>query len=107
MLQNFAKAFFSCTWLLKKFYQKQWLFYFWFILALKKPWSVVLVSNNVIYFIKKALLLQTKDDETALHCAAQYGHTAVVNLLLEHRCDPSIKNSRGETALDLAAQYGR
>lgn len=53
------------------------------------------------------LLLQTKDDETALHCAAQYGHTGVVALLLERGCDPGIRNSRGETALDLAAQYGR
>ncbi|RZC42090.1 Ankyrin repeat domain containing protein [Asbolus verrucosus] len=51
--------------------------------------------------------LTTKDDETALHCAAQYGHTAVVCLLLEHACDPGIRNCKGETALDLAAQYGR
>ncbi|XP_063913251.1 ankyrin repeat and SAM domain-containing protein 1A isoform X2 [Zophobas morio] len=51
--------------------------------------------------------LTTKDDETALHCAAQYGHTAVVSLLLEHACDAGIRNCRGETALDLAAQYGR
>ncbi|KAL3265732.1 hypothetical protein HHI36_009934 [Cryptolaemus montrouzieri] len=49
----------------------------------------------------------TKDDETALHCAAQYGHTPVVSLLLEYACDPGIRNCRGETALDLAAQYGR
>lgn len=52
-------------------------------------------------------LLQTKDSETALHSAAQYGHTAVVEQLLENACDPSIRNNRGETALDLAAQYGR
>lgn len=52
-------------------------------------------------------LFQTKDNETALHCAAQYGHTEVVTLLLEHSCDPTIRNSREETALDLAAQYGR
>ncbi|XP_046394168.1 uncharacterized protein LOC124161944 isoform X2 [Ischnura elegans] len=51
--------------------------------------------------------LKTKDSETALHCAAQYGHTAVVAHLLEHSCDPTIRNSREETALDLAAQYGR
>lgn len=53
------------------------------------------------------VVLQTKDRETALHCAAQYGHTAVVSQLLEHSCDPTIRNSRHETALDLAAQYGR
>uniref|UniRef100_A0A6P7EXA3 Ankyrin repeat and SAM domain-containing protein 1A-like isoform X2 n=1 Tax=Diabrotica virgifera virgifera TaxID=50390 RepID=A0A6P7EXA3_DIAVI len=51
--------------------------------------------------------LTTKDDETALHCAAQYGHTQVVSVLLEHACDPGIRNCRGETALELAAQYGR
>ncbi|CAH1958287.1 unnamed protein product [Acanthoscelides obtectus] len=51
--------------------------------------------------------LTTKDDETALHCAAQYGHTQVVSILLEHACDPGIRNCRGETALELAAQYGR
>ncbi|CAG9819940.1 unnamed protein product [Phaedon cochleariae] len=51
--------------------------------------------------------LTTKDDETALHCAAQYGHTNVVSLLLQHACDPGIRNCRGETALELAAQYGR
>ncbi|KAJ8676596.1 hypothetical protein QAD02_012383 [Eretmocerus hayati] len=51
--------------------------------------------------------LTTKDNETALHCAAQYGHTEVVAQLLHAGCDPSIRNSRGESALDLAAQYGR
>ena len=52
-------------------------------------------------------LFQTKDNETALHWAAQYGHTAVVSQLLEHGCDPTIHNAREESALDLAAQYGR
>ncbi|KAH0999090.1 hypothetical protein HUJ04_003315, partial [Dendroctonus ponderosae] len=51
--------------------------------------------------------LTSKDDETALHCAAQYGHTGVVSALLEHACDPGIRNCKGETALELAAQYGR
>ena len=69
--------------------------------------------NSTVYRIGQHVLLQrdrvlqTKDNETALHCAAQYGHTAVVSQLLEHSCDPTIRNSREETALDLAAQYGR
>ena len=50
---------------------------------------------------------QNKNNETALHCAAQYGHTAVINLLLSHGADPSIRNVKDETALNLAAHYGR
>ncbi|XP_050437843.1 ankyrin repeat and SAM domain-containing protein 1A-like [Adelges cooleyi] len=49
----------------------------------------------------------TKNRETPLHCAAQYGHSGVVALLLEHGADPTIRNHKHETALDLCAQYGR
>lgn len=66
--------------------------------------NILLIQN---FPINVFFLFQTKDDETALHCAAQYGHTEVVKLLLEYSCDPDIRNKRGETALDLAAQYGR
>ncbi|XP_034244254.1 ankyrin repeat and sterile alpha motif domain-containing protein 1B-like isoform X3 [Thrips palmi] len=51
--------------------------------------------------------LLTRSKETPLHCAAQYGHSAVVSMLLENGCDSSIRNAREESALDLAAQYGR
>lgn len=51
--------------------------------------------------------MQNKDNETALHCGAQYGHTGVISLLLKYGADPSFRNVRDETALDLAAQYGR
>ncbi len=51
--------------------------------------------------------LTNADKETALHCAAQYGHTEVVRQLLAAGADPNIKNSKEETALDHAAQYGR
>ncbi|XP_072558013.1 ankyrin repeat and SAM domain-containing protein 1A-like isoform X2 [Paramormyrops kingsleyae] len=47
------------------------------------------------------------DNETPLHCAAQYGHTEVVRLLLEELTDPTMRNSKMETPLDLAALYGR
>ncbi|XP_058265286.1 ankyrin repeat and SAM domain-containing protein 1A isoform X8 [Hemibagrus wyckioides] len=50
---------------------------------------------------------QNNDNETALHCAAQYGHSDVVRVLLEELTDPTMRNNRFETPLDLAALYGR
>ncbi|XP_031204997.1 ankyrin repeat and sterile alpha motif domain-containing protein 1B isoform X5 [Mastomys coucha] len=50
---------------------------------------------------------QNNENETALHCAAQYGHSEVVAVLLEELTDPTIRNSKLETPLDLAALYGR
>ncbi|TRY71450.1 hypothetical protein DNTS_010938, partial [Danionella cerebrum] len=50
---------------------------------------------------------KNNDNETPLHCAAQYGHTQVVQLLLEELTDPTMRNNKFETPLDLAALYGR
>ncbi|EHB06965.1 Ankyrin repeat and SAM domain-containing protein 1A, partial [Heterocephalus glaber] len=50
---------------------------------------------------------QNNDNETALHCAAQYGHREVVKVLLEELTDPTMRNNKFETPLDLAALYGR
>ncbi|XP_013409625.1 ankyrin repeat and sterile alpha motif domain-containing protein 1B isoform X2 [Lingula anatina] len=50
---------------------------------------------------------QNHEGDTALHTAAQYGHTKVVRVLLESKADPTIRNNRAESPLDLAAQYGR
>lgn len=50
---------------------------------------------------------KNNDNETPLHCAAQYGHTQVVRLLLEELTDPTMRNHKFETPLDLAALYGR
>ncbi|XP_040280086.1 LOW QUALITY PROTEIN: ankyrin repeat and SAM domain-containing protein 1A [Bufo bufo] len=50
---------------------------------------------------------QNNDNETALHCASQYGHTEVVHVLLEELTDPTMRNHKMETPLDLAALYGR
>ncbi|XP_039209967.1 ankyrin repeat and sterile alpha motif domain-containing protein 1B isoform X5 [Crotalus tigris] len=50
---------------------------------------------------------QNNENETALHCAAQYGHSEVVAILLEELTDPTIRNNKLETPLDLAALYGR
>ncbi|KYO17542.1 ankyrin repeat and sterile alpha motif domain-containing protein 1B isoform B [Alligator mississippiensis] len=51
--------------------------------------------------------LQNNENETPLHCAAQYGHSEVVAVLLEELADPTIRNNKLETPLDLAALYGR
>uniref|UniRef100_A0A3Q2XNQ3 Ankyrin repeat and sterile alpha motif domain containing 1B n=1 Tax=Hippocampus comes TaxID=109280 RepID=A0A3Q2XNQ3_HIPCM len=45
---------------------------------------------------------QNHERETALHCAAQYGHLEVVSVLLQELTDPTMRNSRQETPLDLA-----
>ncbi|XP_037316108.2 ankyrin repeat and sterile alpha motif domain-containing protein 1B isoform X5 [Pungitius pungitius] len=50
---------------------------------------------------------QNHERETALHCAAQYGHSEVVSVLLQELTDPTMRNSQQETPLDLAALYGR
>ncbi|XP_074660814.1 uncharacterized protein LOC141913248 isoform X2 [Tubulanus polymorphus] len=50
---------------------------------------------------------QNTEGDTALHTAAQYGHTDVVSVLLENFADPGVRNKKDETPLDLAAQYGR
>ncbi|XP_073326168.1 ankyrin repeat and SAM domain-containing protein 1A isoform X1 [Pagrus major] len=50
---------------------------------------------------------KNNDNETPLHCAAQYGHSGVVRLLLEELTDPTMRNNKFETPLDLAALYGR
>ncbi|XP_051961885.1 ankyrin repeat and SAM domain-containing protein 1A-like isoform X2 [Xyrauchen texanus] len=50
---------------------------------------------------------QNNDNETPLHCAAQYGHSQVVQLLLEELTNPTMRNNKFETPLDLAALYGR
>ncbi|KAF7667000.1 hypothetical protein LDENG_00084400 [Lucifuga dentata] len=50
---------------------------------------------------------KNNDNETPLHCAAQYGHFEVVRMLLEELTDPTMRNNKFETPLDLAALYGR
>lgn len=64
------------------------------------------VSKLLISFVSLSVF-QNLEKETALHCAAQYGHSEVVCVLLQELTDPSMRNSRGETPLDLAALYGR
>jgi uncharacterized protein len=42
---------------------------------------------------------------TALMIAASYGYVRTAALLIYHGADPSLKNERGQTALDLTAEY--
>lgn len=69
------------------------------------PLSLLLFSCSLPYLL--TLLQQNNDNETPLHCAAQYGHSRVVRLLLEELTDPTMRNNKFETPLDLAALYGR
>uniref|UniRef100_A0A914X7S8 Uncharacterized protein n=1 Tax=Plectus sambesii TaxID=2011161 RepID=A0A914X7S8_9BILA len=45
--------------------------------------------------------------ESSLHFASQHGHAKVVSALLQRQADAKALNARGETALDLAARFGR
>ncbi|XP_060806287.1 uncharacterized protein LOC106140771 isoform X2 [Amyelois transitella] len=49
----------------------------------------------------------TSDHETALLIAAHFGYVDVVAQLMAKGADVTIENNNGESALDLAAQYGR
>ncbi|XP_059061137.1 uncharacterized protein LOC131854026 [Achroia grisella] len=49
----------------------------------------------------------TSDHETALLIAAHFGYVDVVGQLIAKGADVSVKNNNDESALDLAAQYGR
>lgn len=51
--------------------------------------------------------LQTIENETPLHCAALHGHSEVLRILLSFGAKPNIRNYSFQTALDLAAQFGR
>ncbi|KAK7065190.1 Ankyrin repeat [Halocaridina rubra] len=60
-------------------------------------------ENSLMLILEK----NNKGGETALHCAAQYGHTDLAQMLVARGGDPTLLNLQAETAMDLAAQYGR
>lgn len=71
------------------------------------PEVITLSVHQHLPLLSSSFSLQNNDNETPLHCAAQYGHTEVVQLLLEELTDPTMRNNKFETPLDLAALYGR
>ena len=44
-------------------------------------------------------------DWTPLHAAAHSNNTDMIKVLLEHGAERSIRNNRGETALDVARMF--
>ena len=53
-----------------------------------------------------ALDAQDNDGCTPLHCAARWGKTAAARALLELGANTSVRHMHGQTALDVAVQYG-
>lgn len=68
---------------------------------------ILFLSSFLLSVPLSFALRQNHEKETALHCAAQYGHSEVVSVLLQELTDPTMRNSQQETPLDLAALYGR
>jgi ankyrin repeat protein len=62
-------------------------------------------GHVVAYLVTVAgttIAVQDADGDTALHDAARFGHTKVIEALLKVGLDKGIKNTDGQTALDLA-----
>uniref|UniRef100_A0A4W5JVW5 Uncharacterized protein n=1 Tax=Hucho hucho TaxID=62062 RepID=A0A4W5JVW5_9TELE len=76
------------------------------LMELWKDSQSINIINRCIHILSPPRI-QNHERETALHCAAQYGHSEVVSILLQELTDPTMRNSRDETPLDLAALYGR
>jgi ankyrin len=50
--------------------------------------------------------LKTKGGMSALHQAAQQGHTLIIHLLLKHKADPNAVTGNGQTPLSIANKLG-
>jgi len=67
-------------------------------------------NDMVRYLVKECKLSPNVRDnygDTPLHDAAKFGHTKVVEILLEGGADKSIKNNEGKDALSLAQGHGK
>jgi ankyrin repeat protein len=73
-------------------------------------WACVQGHCNIVYLLLDHKNInvnqQTKGLNTVLHAASMYGHTNIVNKLLEKNADPNIHDDYGNTALMFAALFG-
>ncbi|KAK3101537.1 hypothetical protein FSP39_004282 [Pinctada imbricata] len=55
------------------------------------------------------VLINTQNNagDTALHNSSQFGYASTVEVLLQHNGDPTIRNLKDDSPLDLAARFGR
>eukprot|EP00403_Amphidinium_massartii_P010333 CAMPEP_0178421632 /NCGR_PEP_ID=MMETSP0689_2-20121128/26746_1 /TAXON_ID=160604 /ORGANISM="Amphidinium massartii, Strain CS-259" /LENGTH=289 /DNA_ID=CAMNT_0020043147 /DNA_START=134 /DNA_END=1001 /DNA_ORIENTATION=+ len=64
-------------------------------------------SIQVLLDMQASLLLKDGNGKTALHLAAEAGHTGVVKQLLRRQTNPDIRDASGQTPLLAAAIAGR
>lgn len=65
--------------------------------------NYILMQSN----IEPNVNLTNCDNESPLHCAAQFNHASICSVLLMHGADITLRNSKDETPFDLACEYGR
>ena len=64
-------------------------------------------SVRVKELLENGADVNAKNNYTALHWSAYWGHTDVVRVLLEHGTDVNAKDNIGWTALHWSARYGK
>ena len=73
-----------------------------FLHAAARMGCAAIVERLISYYGCDINARQKKDEGTALHVAAYYGHGDVVELLLKHGSDRTARNKYNETALESA-----
>jgi ankyrin repeat protein len=70
------------------------------------PWVVAILKKSWMPRLHKLVDKKDKNEQTALHWAAEGGHEAVVRLLVDRGADVNVKDKLGLTALYWAAKGG-
>ncbi|XP_025074544.1 osteoclast-stimulating factor 1-like, partial [Pogonomyrmex barbatus] len=60
-------------------------------------------AKELLNLVNPVINAQNKMGDTPLHIAASHGHLEMVNLLLEHNADMTLKNNDGYIAEELAS----